>query len=220
MKDLILIGAGGTCADVLTIIEALNAKGAGYRCLGILDDNPALKGGGAFGLPLLGGLSDAGAWSNARLVDCLGSPGSYRRREGILRDRGLDMGRFETLISPHAIVASSAAVGSGCVIFPGVVVMSGVTLGAHVTILANCVLNHDVSVGDFSILTSGVNVSGRVRIGRSSYIGAGSSLKHDVSVGDGALVGLGSAVIRDVLPHTVVAGNPARLLHEQTKDSS
>lgn len=211
--DLVLIGAGGTCADVLAIIKAVNTAVPRFRCVGILDDSPALADSTCHGLPVLGPLAAASVPPGAALVDCLGSPRSYARREALLETRGLTGFRFQTLIAPSAFVAADAKIGEGCIVYPNTVIMAGVRLGRHVTVLANCVLNHHAAVGDFSILTSGVNVSGRVTIGNACYIGAGASLIHDVAVGSGALVGIGAVVIRNVPPGTVVVGNPARPLH-------
>ena len=43
-------------------------------------------------------------------------------------------------------------------------------------------------------------------------IGANSTLLPDIEIGEMALVGAGSAVVRDVAPRTVVAGVPAKLI--------
>jgi acetyltransferase-like isoleucine patch superfamily enzyme len=49
-------------------------------------------------------------------------------------------------------------------------------------------------------------------VGRGCYLGTGCALIGGITVGDGALVGMGSVVLRDVEPNTVVAGNPARFV--------
>ena len=45
---------------------------------------------------------------------------------------------------------------------------------------------------------------------RGASIGTSATILCGVRIGEGALVGAGSVVTRDVAPHTVVAGNPAR----------
>jgi acetyltransferase-like isoleucine patch superfamily enzyme len=47
---------------------------------------------------------------------------------------------------------------------------------------------------------------------RGASIGTGSTILCGVTIGEGAMVGAGSVVTRDVDPHTIVAGVPARPL--------
>jgi galactoside O-acetyltransferase len=51
-----------------------------------------------------------------------------------------------------------------------------------------------------------------IRICRDAWIGARACILKGVQVGEGAVVGMGSVVTHNVEPHTVVAGNPARLI--------
>jgi acetyltransferase-like isoleucine patch superfamily enzyme len=46
---------------------------------------------------------------------------------------------------------------------------------------------------------------------RGASIGANATIVCGVIIGEGALVGAGSVVTRDVPPHTLVRGNPARV---------
>lgn len=46
-------------------------------------------------------------------------------------------------------------------------------------------------------------------------IGIGSIILPGITIGEGAIVGAGSVVTKDVLPFTVVAGNPARMLRKR-----
>ena len=51
-----------------------------------------------------------------------------------------------------------------------------------------------------------------VRIGPRAYVGAGVTLLPGVHIGEGSLVAAGALVDRDVPPHTLVAGVPARIV--------
>jgi acetyltransferase-like isoleucine patch superfamily enzyme len=54
-------------------------------------------------------------------------------------------------------------------------------------------------------------VSG-VQIDEGASIGGGCTLLPGVRVGEHAMVGAGAVVTRDVPPHAIVVGNPARLI--------
>jgi acetyltransferase-like isoleucine patch superfamily enzyme len=54
----------------------------------------------------------------------------------------------------------------------------------------------------------------RTVVKRGASIGTSCTILCGVTVGEFAIVGAGSVVTRDVLPNTVVAGNPARTLRK------
>ena len=51
----------------------------------------------------------------------------------------------------------------------------------------------------------------RLKAGSSDFDGA-LALLDGVTIGEGAIVGAGSVITKDVPPHTVVAGVPARII--------
>jgi sugar O-acyltransferase (sialic acid O-acetyltransferase NeuD family) len=210
--DLVILGAGGTTREILAWMDEFNADTPRYRCVAVLDDNPAKLGTMCGGVPVAGPLQAVDRWPAARVVDALGGPTSFRRRPEIIARTGVADDRFETLVHPRAYVSSRTVLGPGCLVFPHVTIGAGVTLGAHVTILPNAVVNHDTQVGDYTIIASNVGVSGHVAVGRTCYLGTGSLLIQDVIVGDRAMIGMGSVVRDTVAPDSVVAGNPARVI--------
>lgn len=56
--------------------------------------------------------------------------------------------------------------------------------------------------------------SAPVTIGRDVWIGFNSTILKGVTLGDGCVIAAGSVVTHDVAAHTVVAGNPARLVRK------
>lgn len=88
--------------------------------------------------------------------------------------------------------------------YPGLI-----TLGNEVTIASGVhILAHDASAG---YLTRSTRV-GVVEIGDHCFIGAGSIILPNVRIGEWSVVGAGSVVTKDVPPHCVAAGNPARMI--------
>ena len=57
-----------------------------------------------------------------------------------------------------------------------------------------------------------------VVVGNKSWIGFNSILLKGIVVGEGAIVGAGSVVTKDVPPWTIVAGNPARIIRQISKN--
>lgn len=212
MIPLLILGASGTARDVLDWLPALGAAGHEYRCLGLLDDDPAKRGIDVGGAAVLGGLSEAERWADAVFVDALGGPRSYRRRAEMVGRTGLARGRFVTLVHPTAVVSSRASVGVGALVYPFTLLGPGVRLGDHVTVLSHGSINHDASIGDGSILAAHVVLAGGVTVEDHCYLGAGARIRQGVRVGSGAMVGMGAVVLDDVAAGATVAGNPARLL--------
>lgn len=77
----------------------------------------------------------------------------------------------------------------------------GVHIGAHSYITFGAtILCHDMSRGMYR----------NTMIGENCFIGARSIIMPGVTIGDGSVVAAGAVVTRDVLPGTIVAGNPAK----------
>ena len=107
-------------------------------------------------------------------------------------------------------------VGRNCIIGENSVIrgQGGVTIGdnviiaPHVQIMA---VDHVFDDPSRPILEQGLRAFG-ITIEDNAWIGAGAIILDGVRIGQGAVVGAGAVVTRDVAPHTVVAGVPARLV--------
>lgn len=116
-------------------------------------------------------------------------------------------------------IQRNAHIGRRCKISSHSFVCEGVTIGDE------CFIGHHVVfVNDRYPLA--VNDDGTpqgdadwqvvpTRVGRRASIGSGAVILCGVTIGEGALVGAGSVVTKDVPPHTIVAGNPARVLRRK-----
>ena len=59
---------------------------------------------------------------------------------------------------------------------------------------------------------------GKICIGAYAFVGARAFILPGVTIGARAVIGACSVVTRDVQPHSVVAGNPCRILREQSAE--
>jgi len=88
--------------------------------------------------------------------------------------------------------------------------------GRKVEIGNGCDISWDCNIldRDYHKLDSDTESIKPVKICDNVWIGCGCTILKGVTVGEGAVIAAGSVVTRDVAPHTLVGGNPARLIKE------
>jgi len=86
------------------------------------------------------------------------------------------------------------------------------TIGPRTFLQARVHVGHNAVIGADCEICAGVVVCGEVIIGDGVTVAGNSWIKPLVEIGDGAIIGGGSVVTKDVPPHEVWAGNPARHL--------
>jgi sugar O-acyltransferase (sialic acid O-acetyltransferase NeuD family) len=214
VKDIIIIGTGGNCVDILDAILTRNEAASSPICRirGFLDDDPNSWGRALEGYPVLGPLLQATQYPDCFFVNGIGSFRNYWRKPAIIGSTKLPLDRFETVVHPAANVSRFASVGSGTVVLQNATINSRARIGNHVIILPHAVVSHDVVIGDYSCLASAACLAGNVRVGIACYLGANCSVANGLQLGDGSLVGMGAVVLEDVPEVTVVVGNPARAI--------
>jgi acetyltransferase-like isoleucine patch superfamily enzyme len=145
-------------------------------------------------------------------------PGGIAIGEGayIMHNAELHVFNFRDL--PHAFITIGARtfVGESAVIRGqgGVTIGEAVLIGPGAQILA---INHRYSDPALPIMDQGVSAQGIV-IEDGAWIAAGAVILDGVRVGRNAVVGANAVVTREVPPHSVVVGVPARVV--STTDES
>jgi sugar O-acyltransferase (sialic acid O-acetyltransferase NeuD family) len=212
-KRVVILGSSGTSLDILDTLRAVNeATGQEkYRCIGLLDDNPSLKGSMRNGVEVLGPMSLAGTL-DCFVINGVGSTRSFFHKEAITSRTGCPPERFLTVVHPTASVSATATLGVGTAVLQNAVVCSNARVGSHVVVLPCAVISHDDVIGDYTCIATGVCISGGAHVGKCCYLGCNSAIIENAQVGDYCLVGMGSVVTRDVEENSVVVGNPAKFL--------
>lgn len=140
-----------------------------------------------------------------------------------------------TRIGARVIVGDQACVRERCIIGDDVVIGRGSLVENDTTIGALTKIQADAYITAYStlednvfiapcVVTTNDNYMGRTEqrhalvkgptIRRGARVGGGAILCPGIEIGEEAFVGAGAVVIRDVPPHAVVVGNPARQIRE------
>jgi acetyltransferase-like isoleucine patch superfamily enzyme len=127
----------------------------------------------------------------------------------------LTFGAFSITNGAQFVCDEEISIGTGCMLGWNAVIMD--TLRVPLDPIARRAVLERVPTSQPRRLLGEVETA-PVRIGSNAYIGFDVIVLPGVTIGDGAIVGSRSVVRDDVEPHTVVAGNPARVVKRLQAD--
>ncbi len=111
-------------------------------------------------------------------------------------------------IDAHVHIGSNVKIQNNVSLFEGVTLEDGVFVGPHVCFTNDMLPRAITPEGKLKSIDDWEITPTLVKYGAS--IGAGSIIICGLTIGEFALIGAGAVVTRDVPPHTLVFGNPAR----------
>lgn len=71
-------------------------------------------------------------------------------------------------------------------------------------------IGHNAQIGNNVMIAANATIGGSALIDDEVFIGCNAFIKQHIKIGKGATVGAGSVVLKDIPPHAVVAGVPAK----------
>jgi UDP-2-acetamido-3-amino-2,3-dideoxy-glucuronate N-acetyltransferase len=117
-----------------------------------------------------------------------------------------------------AVIGDRTSVGQGCYI-GAVTIGRGCRIQNAVQLFDGVTLDDDVFLGPSCVFTNVKHPRAHVarnhayaptRVGRGATIGANATIICGISIGAYAMIGAGAVVTRDVPPHAIMVGAPAR----------
>lgn len=136
-----------------------------------------------------------------------------------------------TRIWQYTVIMKGAIIGKNCNICAHALVEADVILGDNVTVKSGVYLwdgtriGNDVFIGPNATFTNDryprskkyPDIFSGISIEEGASIGANATLLPGVVIGRYAMVGAGAVVTKNVLPYSVVAGNPAKIIRRIQK---
>jgi UDP-perosamine 4-acetyltransferase len=210
-RRVVGLGAGGHARVVIEILRSYEH----YELVGLLDPKRELHGKSILGVQVLG--------DDERLNDLIrngveyffvgvGSTGDTMPRKK-LYEMALGYGLNPVdAIHPKAVVSPSVQVGRGVTIMAGAVINAGARIGSNVVVNTGAIVEHDCMISDHAHVATAAQLASTVEVGEGTHIGAGATVRQCVTIGESAIIGAGAVVVKNVSPHAVVVGVPARQL--------
>ena len=211
-KKIVLIGGGGHCKVVISILKKLNS----FEIAGIVDN---YKTGSLInGIKIIGTDDDLKDIYKSGIHYALITVGSTK--DNIKRFRLFNMAReigykFPVIISPEAIVDKSVKVDEGTVIMPGSIINIDSSIGKNCIINTGAIIEHDCKIRDHCHIAPGVHISGEAIAGELSFLGIGATIIQGIKIGKNVTIGAGSVVIKDIPENVISVGNPTKIISKK-----
>ena len=182
MKQIVIIGAGGH--GRVTAEIALQK----YEKVIFLDDDQLLNN-------ISGKVLDYDKFNNSDYFVAIGNNVVRKSISMDLIQKGYNL---VSLISPYAVVSSSAKIGRGSVIMNGAVVNANANIGNGVIINTCSSVDHDCVIGDYSHISVGAHLAGTVTVGENVLIGCGGIVINNITICDNVIIGAGATVVASI----------------------
>ena len=195
-ERVLVVGGGRGASQVLDII----AQRTGRDAVGILDDDPDLRGTLVMGVPVLGSI-DGGRGLIGRdgydsVVITFG--GGTQARAALFETLSGQGVRFANLVHPQTVVHPTAQLGAGNVVAAMVRIGPQVSIGNNNFFSAFCNIEHHCRIGSHCTFGPAVFLSGSVEIADRVLFGTGIHIEPWITIGCNCIIASGVTLTQHV----------------------
>lgn len=207
MEDLVVLGSGN--ADIVRLIEDINADKNQYNFIGFLEKDKELINKEVLGYPILG--------TDDMLLDKLSHCavvnniiGTTQLHQAISEKicHKYHISKIPSLVHP-TVSLKYASVANGNIIYSNVSIATNVKIGDFNIIYPGANIGHETTLGSFNLLALNVVIGARCKIGDKNLFGNSSTLSLGLNVKNDNIIGVGSVVMKDIDSGKSLLGNPS-----------
>ena len=118
--------------------------------------------------------------------------------------------KFFSFIHPTALIMDNVEIGDGSFIGAYSILTTNIKIGKHTILNRSNHIGHDCIIGDYFSAMPGAIVSGNVIISDIVYMGNNSSIREKLSIHSSSIIGMNSAVVKNISEPGVYVGVPAK----------
>lgn len=216
MKSLAIWGAGGLGSQVYELAQWQNSETPTWKEIFFVDNGK--PEGELYGTQNVhfDKLKDKSNPDDIEFIIALGEPADKKKRFQEIESAGFG---FARVIAPNARVSKTAKLGRSVIMQVGSLAEPDVVLGDCVTVEDYAAVGHGTTVGNYCHVCAKCTIGGGSTIGQGTFIGLHSIFKQGTIVGDYVTVGMGSVVVKDIPPKSIVVGNPAKIIKERDENT-
>jgi acetyltransferase EpsM len=122
--------------------------------------------------------------------------------------------KWINIIHPTAIVPwKYCSIGTGIFMAPQAQFSPGVTIGDNCIFFGKAFVGHDATLDRYVVVANNASIGYNVHVERGCHIGSNCTIRENVTIGEFSVIGMGSVVLNDVEPYSIVAGVPSKKIN-------